>query len=76
MTEYEKNITEKIEQLINEGKVNNKCLVKIFELCRDYLNLQTKTTFAKNHNLSYNGVDCRKNLRTTVQKTVYIVDNE
>jgi len=56
--------------------LNNQELVEIFEAVRDRLNLQTIQTFRKRHGLSYNGVQFKKNLRTWVQKTQYIVDND
>ena len=56
--------------------LNNQELVEIFEAVRDRLNLQTIQTFRKRHGLSYNGVQFQKNLRTRVQKTQYIVDND
>ena len=61
---------------IKNGEFSNMELIKIFEAIRDYLKLQTITSFRKKHGLSYNGVKFKKNLRTKILKTEYIVDNK
>ena len=63
-------------QLMFEGKIDNKQLVNNFEEIRDYLNLQTITSFSEEHECSYNGVKFKKNLRTSIKNTEYIVDND
>jgi hypothetical protein len=72
----------KINKLLNfiaekfeTDELNNNDLVQIIELCGLYLNLQTISDYAKQHNLSYNGV---KNHRTIINifKTKYVLDNE
>ena len=57
-------------------RLTNSELVGEFEAIRDKLNLQTITSYKNAHGCSYNGVKFRKNLRTEVQETEYIVDNE
>lgn len=70
--------TEKLLKFISEkfenDEIDNNSLVKIIELCGNYLNLQTISDYAKNNNLTYNGVKkCR-----TIKKifnTKFVIDN-
>jgi hypothetical protein len=53
---------------------DNEGMVQIIELCGMYLNLQTISDYAKEHNLSYNGV---KNHRQIVNLfgNKYVLEN-
>ena len=57
------------------NELNNVSLVQLIELCGDYLNLKTIPNYAKENNLSYNGV---KNNRTiiTLFGNRFVIDNK
>lgn len=71
--------TDKLIQFIltkfNENKLDNNSLVQIIEFTGSLLNLKTISNYAKDNNLSYNGV---KNCRCIVEifKTKFVIDNE
>lgn len=74
MTNEEETVINKFEKYIYEKVPSNDFLVQIIELSGKYLNLQTISNYAKNNNLSYNGV---KNYRQKIilfGKT-FIIDN-
>jgi hypothetical protein len=56
MTDYENNILNKIEELINEGKLSNTFLVLNLKLSCDYLNLQRISDYSKDNNITTQGV--------------------
>jgi hypothetical protein len=71
----------KINKLLNfiaekfeNNELDNADMVQIIELCGMYLNLQTISDYAKEHNLSYNGV---KNHRQIVNLfgNKYVLEN-
>ena len=64
-----------ISQKFETNQLNNESLVQIIELCGLYLNLETITKYAKENNMSYNGV---KNHRHIVNLfgNKYVIDNE
>jgi hypothetical protein len=71
----------KINKLLNfiaekfeNNELDNSDMVQIIELCGMYLNLQTISDYAKEHNLSYNGV---KNHRQIVNLfgNKYVLEN-
>lgn len=56
------------------GEVQNRDLVQIIELCGGFLNLQTVSEYARQNDMSYNGV---KKCRDTVELfgTKLVIDN-
>ena len=62
MTGYEKNVKNRIGQLIHEGKLSNEFLVSCLKLCEDYLNLQRISDFAKENGVSTQGLRGNKNI--------------
>ena len=74
--------TENTNKLLNfvstkfqNNELDNNSLLKLIELCGSYLNLQTIPNYAKENNISYNGV---KNHREIVVlfDTKYVINNE
>jgi hypothetical protein len=66
---------ENILKSIYDANLSNKELVQIIELCGDMLNLKTRSDYAKENKLSYNGAKkCRENI--TIFGTKYIMDND
>jgi hypothetical protein len=58
-----------------KGELNNDSLVQLIELAGNYLNIETIPNYAKQNNLSYNGV---KKFRTIVEffNIKFVVDND
>lgn len=75
LTDFEKDIVKRIEQLIHEGKLSNDFLVQNIELCGKYLNLTTISDYAKQHKISYNGV---KKFRKIINlfNVKFVIDND
>ena len=61
-------------ELIENGSLNNEDMVQIIELVGGYLNLQTRSEYSKQNNISYNGAKKhRKNIVLFGVK--FIIDN-
>jgi len=74
MIEKQKEIINLISNNFQNNNIDNSDLVQIIELCGNYLNLQTISDYAKNNNMSYNGVKkCRKIIKLFNVKLV--IDN-
>lgn len=74
MTKKEINILNRIEELIFKGELSNDFLVQNIELSGRYLNLKTRSDYARENNKSYNGVKkCRKNI--CLFNVNFIIDN-
>jgi hypothetical protein len=58
-----------------KGELNNDSLVQLIELAGNYLNIESIPNYAKQNNLSYNGV---KKFRTIVElfNIKFVVDND
>lgn len=75
------NISKLISENFETGKINNSDLVKIIELCGAYLNLKSITQYAKDNNMSYNGVMKRAKSKNNDVKIVslfgckFVLDN-
>jgi hypothetical protein len=73
-TENTNKLLKFIAEKFESDEIDNESLVQIIELCGGYLNLQTIADYAKNNNLSYNGVKkCRK--IKTLFNTKFVIDN-
>ena len=70
-----KKLLEFLDCKMYDGEFTNSDLVQFIESCGKYLNLQTIPNYAKEHNLSYNGV---KKFRKVVQifNVKFVIDNE
>jgi len=68
-------ILNRLSELIETNQLNNEDLVQIIEHVGGYLNLETISEYAKNNNLSYNGVKkCRKIIKLFNVK--FVIDNQ
>jgi hypothetical protein len=75
MSEYQQLAIEKLHISIQKGQWSNESLVQLIELTGSYLNLKTIPDYAKENNLSYNGV---KNFRNIVEifNVKFVIDNQ
>ena len=68
-------ILNRLSELIETNQLNNEDLVHIIEHVGSYLNLQTISEYAKDNNISYNGVKkCRKTIKLFNIK--FVIDNQ
>lgn len=69
-----KKLLEFLDYKMYDGEFTNSDLVQFIEHCGKYLNLQTIPNYAKEHNLSYNGV---KKFREVVEifDVKFVIDN-
>ena len=74
--------TENTTKLLNfvstkfqNNELDNNSLLQLLELCGNFLNLQTIPNYAKENNISYNGV---KNYREVVElfNVKFVIDND
>jgi hypothetical protein len=68
-------ITERINQLTNEGQLNNEDLVQLIELAGSYLNLQTIPKYVADTGMSYNGVKHHRQIKELFG-VKFVIDNE
>lgn len=68
-------ILNRLSELIKKGEIDNNGIVQIIELCGGYLNLKSRSVYAKENNISYNGA---KRFRDNVELfgMKFIIDNE
>jgi len=68
-------ICEHLSKRIEDGELSNEDLVQIIEHIGSYLNLTTRSDYAKKNGLSYNGA---KKFRENVKlfNVNFIIDNE
>jgi len=75
LTQYEKLALQKLSESIFNGKWSNEGLIKLVQLIEPYLNAKSIAQYAKEYEMSYNGVKkCRKHELFFGEK--YIIDNE
>ena len=55
-------LSEWLQEKMQNKEITNAELVQFIELAGSYLNLQTIPNYAKEHNLSYNGVKNNRNI--------------
>jgi len=68
-------IVDRIDQLAHEGKFNTEEMVQIIERIGSYLNLKTISNYAKDNNMSYNGVKHHRQI-VDLFNNKYVIDNE
>jgi len=70
---------EKLEKFIydkfNQNELSNEDLVQFIELCGLLLNIQTIPDYAKENNMSYNGVKKGRQI-TKIFNVKFVIDNE
>ena len=59
-----------------EGELSNADLVQIIEHCTSFLNLKTKTNYAKANRITYNGAKHRKTQQLKIDGKTFIIDND
>lgn len=68
-------IQEYISKVMYKGDLSNADLVQIIELCGGFLNLKTISEYAKENNMSYNGVKKFRNI-VEVFGCKFVIDND
>jgi uncharacterized protein YehS (DUF1456 family) len=68
-------ILNRLSELIETNQLNNTDLVQIIEHVGSYLNLETISEYAKNNDLSYNGVKKCRNIMTLFN-VKFVIDND
>jgi hypothetical protein len=66
----------KLFENYENGFVPDADLVQIIELASVYLNLKTKTNYAKSNKISYNGAKKRKTRSCVIDGVTFIIDND
>lgn len=74
LTDYEKNIINKLGESIQYGKWSNEGLVQLIELVGSFLNLQTIPDYCKYNNITYNGVKKSRNIQR-IFNVKFVIDN-
>ena len=74
LSDYETNSLQKLGDAIQKGKWSNYGLVQLIELSGLFLNLQTISDYAKNNNISYNGVKKSRKIKTLFG-VKFVIDN-
>jgi hypothetical protein len=75
-SENTKKIIDYLSEKYEKDELNDESLVKIIELCEDYLNLQTLTNYAKSEGISYNGAKKRNLDIVTIDGVKFIINND
>lgn len=70
-----KKLNDFLDSKMYDGNFTNDDLVQFIELAGKYLNLQTLPNYAKENNMSYNGVKKFRNIRK-IFGVKFVVDNE
>ena len=73
-TENTKKLIDFTLDKFEKGDLDNDSLVQLIELCGDYLNLKSIPDYAKDHNLSYNGVKKHRNIIKLFNQKL-VIDN-
>jgi len=68
------NISDLISEKVESGQLSNEELVQIIELSGSYLNLCSISDYAKENNLSYNGVKKTRKIVTLFNQK-FVIDN-
>ena len=74
-SKHKDKIQEYISKVMYKGDLSNADLVQIIELCGRFLNIKSISEYAKENNMSYNGV---KKFRNTVVifGSKFVIDND
>jgi len=75
MTDKEEKATERFYKFVVKNDVSNEFLVEIIKLSGNFLNLRTISDYARENNLSYQGVKTSR----TIQKIFnvkFVIDNK
>ena len=75
-SENTKKIIDYLSEKYEKDELNDESLVKIIELCEDYLNLQTLTNYSKSEGISYNGAKKRNLDIITIDGVKFIINND
>jgi hypothetical protein len=75
LTQYETLALNKLDKSIFNGKWSNEGLIKLVQIIEPYLNAKTIPQYAKEYNMSFNGVKkCRTQVVLFSKK--FIIDND
>jgi hypothetical protein len=68
-------ITQRIGELVQDGKLSNDDLVQIIEVAGSFLNLQTIPKYCNDTGMSYNGVKHHRQIKELFG-VKFVIDNE
>lgn len=68
-------LKEYISKVVMKGDLSNGDLVQIIELCGSFLNIKSIPEYAKENNISYNGVKKCRNI-VEIFGCKFVIDNE
>ena len=68
-------IADLIYESVNNDQLSNQDLVQLIELCGSFLNLKTIPDYAKENNLSYNGVKNHRQIQI-IFNIKFVIDND
>lgn len=71
----EVNKIEQLAQIIYSGQLSNIEVVQLIELSMDYLNAKTIPQYARQNNMSYNGVKKHRNI-ITINNVKFVIEND
>lgn len=74
LSDYEQNSLNKLGNSIHEGNWSTEGMVQLIELVGSYLNIASIASYARQQNMSYNGVKKHRNVRK-IFDTKYVIDN-
>lgn len=69
------NISKLIHNKVVNGELSNVQLIELINQCGSYLNLKNIPDYAKDNNMSYNGVKRFRNI-VEIFNTKYVIDND
>ena len=75
LTDFENNRLDEIGEEIQSGNWSNEGLVQLIELAGGFLNLKTIPDYAKENNMSYNGVKKFRKIET-IFGIKFVIDND
>ncbi|MCF8218736.1 MAG: hypothetical protein K9J21_07115 [Bacteroidales bacterium] len=74
LSEKERQVLEKFLKYVYTNDFSNEFLVQLIELAGSFLNLQTIPDYARENNLSYNGVKKTRQIRK-IFNVKFVIDN-
>lgn len=74
-TENTKKLKDFIAKKFENGELDNDSLVQLIALCGSYLNIKSIAEYAKENDMSYNGVKKFRNI-VTIFNQKFVVDND
>ena len=75
LTDYEKKVLKRLEELIYNGQLSNNFMVQNMNLLKEYLNPVSIQTYADEEEISYNGAKKRAVQKIELDGKLFIINN-